>query len=182
MVRFKKFNSQHGNKPLFQTEFEDDPNTWTGAMNTAVLVHNSLTVENLASYLYWDLFWGPESGLVSINDPNSYTIKPVYYAFKQFSAFTDSDWQRVEASTDNPDLRISAYISPDNKKLTMVLLNTTPGTDITLNFSLKGFSISKGEIYRSSEKEKCINVGSFRAGEPLKLPANSITTLALSVD
>jgi glucuronoarabinoxylan endo-1,4-beta-xylanase len=180
MVNFKKFNSQHGNKPLFQTEFEDEPNTWTGAMNTAILMHNSLTVENAAGYLYWDLFWGPESGLVSINDPNSYTIKPVYYAFKHYSAFTDSDWQRVEASTDNSGLRISAYISPDNKELTAVIINTTTGTDITLNFSLKGFSISKGEVYRSSEKEKCVHTGSYNVGKPLKLPANSITTLVLS--
>jgi glucuronoarabinoxylan endo-1,4-beta-xylanase len=180
MVRFTKFNSRHGNKPLFQTEFQNDPNTWTGAMNMAILVHNSLTVENVASYLYWDLFWSSESGLVSLNDPCSYTIKPVYYAFKQYSAFIDSDWQRVEASTDNPGLRVSAYISPDNKKLTVVLLNTTPSTDITLNFSLKGPAASKGEIYRSSEKEKCVRIGSYKSGEPLKLPANSITTLALS--
>jgi O-glycosyl hydrolase len=180
MVRFTKFNSQYGNKPLFQTEFEDEPNTWTGAMNTAILMHNSLTVENVASYLYWDLFWGPESGLVSINDTNSYTIKPVYYAVKQFSAFTDSDWQRVEAATDNPGLRISAYISPDNQKLTVVLINTTPSTDITLNFSLKDFSISKGEIYLSSENENCVHIGNYNSGEPLKLPANSITTLSLN--
>jgi O-glycosyl hydrolase len=149
-------------------------------MNTAILMHNSLTVENVASYLYWDLFWNSSSGLVSINDPNSYTIKPVYYAFKQFSAFTDSDWQRVEASTDNPGLRISAYISPDNRKLTAVIINTTTSTDITLNCSFKGFFISKGEVYRSSESEKCIRVDNYKKGDPLKLPANSITTLRLN--
>jgi glucuronoarabinoxylan endo-1,4-beta-xylanase len=182
MDRFKKFNEQHGNKPLFQTEFEDEPMTWTGAMNTAVLVHNSLTVEEVASYLYWDLFWDPNSGLVSLNDPNSYTIKPAYYAFKQFSAFTDSDWQRVEASTDNAGLRISAYISPDNKKLTAVVINTTQDTDITLNFVLKGSAMLQGEVYRSSEKENCVPVGSCKVGEALKLPANSITTLVLQVD
>jgi glucuronoarabinoxylan endo-1,4-beta-xylanase len=180
MVRFTRFNSQYGNKPLFQTEFEDEPNTWTGAMNTAILMHNSLTVENVVSYLYWDLFWGPGSGLVSVDDPNTYTIKPVYYAFKQYSAFTDSDWQRVEAATDNPGLRISAYISPDNQKLTAVIINTAPSTDITFNFSLKGLSPSEGEFYRSSESEKCVRIGSYKKSEPLKLPANSITTLALS--
>jgi glucuronoarabinoxylan endo-1,4-beta-xylanase len=180
MVRFKKFNEQHGNKPLFQTEFEDEPMTWTGAMNTAVLVHNSLTVEEVASYLYWDLFWDPNSGLVSIHDPNTYTIRPAYYAFKQFSAFTGSDWQRVEASTDSPGLRISAYISPDNKKLTAVIINTTPDTDITLTFALKGLAMSQGEVYRSSEKENCVPVGNYKVGEALKLPANSITTLVLS--
>jgi glucuronoarabinoxylan endo-1,4-beta-xylanase len=178
----ERLKSKYGNKPLMQTEFQNEPNTWVGAMNTAILMHNSLTVENVAVYLYWDLFWGPTSGMVSLSptDTSFYAIKPVYYAFKQYSAFIDSDWQRVEATTDNAGLKVSAYISPDNKKLTVVLLNTAPGTDITLNLSLKGTAISKGEVYRSSEKEKCINVGSFKAGELLKLPANSITTLALS--
>jgi alpha-L-arabinofuranosidase len=120
--------------------------------------------------------------MVSLNptDLSFYAINPVYYAFKQYSAFIDSDWQRVEASTDNPGLKISAYISPDNKKLTAVIINTTAGTDISINFSLNGFSISKGEVYRSSEKEKCVHIGRYKSGEPLKLPANSITTVVLS--
>jgi glucuronoarabinoxylan endo-1,4-beta-xylanase len=182
MLRFKKFNSQRGNKPLFQTEFAHEPNTWAGAMNSAILLHNALTIENVAGYLYWNLFGGPESGLVSLNDRFSYTIKPVYYAFKQYSAFIDSGWQRVHASTDNSGLRLSAYISPDNRELTAVIINTTGGTGITLNLSLKGFSISKGGIYRSSEKEQFVRAGSYNVGNPLKLPANSITTLALSIN
>jgi hypothetical protein len=52
--------------------------------------------------------------------------------------------------------------------------------DITGDFSFKGFSISKGEVYRSSQTEKCVHVGNFKGSDPLKLPANSITTLALS--
>ncbi len=180
MLSFNKLNLQFGNKPVFQTEFEDEPSTWTGAMNTAVLVHNSLTVENVASYLYWDLFWDSSSGLISINDPCSYTINPAYYAFKQYSAFTDSNWQRVGATTDNSGLRISAYISPDNLKLTAVIINTTNDIDISLDLSTKGFTASKGQVYRSSEKEKCIHIGSYKAGNPLKLPANSVTTLALT--
>ena len=180
MLSFKKLNSQYGNKPAFQTEFEDKPDTWTGAINTAILMHNSLVIEEVAGYLYWDLFWSVGSGLISITDPNTYIIMPAYYAFKQYSAFTDSDWQRVEASTDNAGVKISAYISPDNQKLTIVLLNTTTDTDIALECSFKGFCISKGEVYRSSGTEKCVNVGSYNRSSPLKLPAHSITTLALS--
>jgi hypothetical protein len=45
---------------------------------------------------------------------------------------------------------------------------------------LNGFSISKGEIYRSSQTEKCLYVSSYKENSPLKLPANSITTLVLS--
>jgi glucuronoarabinoxylan endo-1,4-beta-xylanase len=179
MVRFKEFNSQYGNKPIFQTEFEDKPDTWTGAMNTAILMHNSLVVEGVAGYLYWDLFWGEGSGLLSITDPHRYVIMPVYYAFKHYSAFIDSDWQRVEASTDNKGVRISAYISPDNKKLNIILINTEQSTDISLDLSLKGIEISGGEVFRSSKNESCISVGSYKKGEPLKLPAYSITTVSL---
>jgi len=144
-------------------------------------MHNSLTEEGAAAYLYWDLFWGHGTiSLMSLDDPCSYTINPVYYALKQYSAFIDSGWQRVDASTDNSGLRTSAYISPDNKKLTAVIINTAGSTDITLNLSLKGFSISKGEVYRSSRTEKCLYIGSYKGSGPLKLPANSITTVVLS--
>jgi O-glycosyl hydrolase len=178
----EKLKSKYGSKSLMQTEFQNEPNKWTGAMNMAILMHNSLVVENVAAYLYWDLFWGPTSGMVSFSptDPSFYAVKPVYYAFKQYSAFIDSGSQRIEASTDNPGLRISAYTSADNKRLTAVIINTAPSTDITLNLSLKGSAVYKGEIYRSSETEKCIQVGSFDGSSSLKLPAKSITTLVFS--
>jgi glucuronoarabinoxylan endo-1,4-beta-xylanase len=179
MASFAKFASEHGNKPVFQTEYELEPQTWTGAMNTALLVHNSLTAENVAAYLYWDLFWGTGSGLVSLDSSSSFTIKPAYYAFKQYTAFIGSDWQRVEASTDSPGLRISAFVSPDDKRLTAVIINTTPDTDVTLTLSLKGRAAWKGEAYRSSQREECVRVPGYEGYGPLRLPARSITTLSL---
>jgi glucuronoarabinoxylan endo-1,4-beta-xylanase len=179
--KMENFKSKYGNKPLFQTEFAYEPNTWTGAMETAIMVHNCLTAEETAAYLYWELFWGSgEDGLVGLSDPCSYIVRPAYYAFKQYSAFTGSGWQRVEAGTNNPSIRVSAYINPDNERLTVVLINTAAKTDITANFSFKGFATSKGEVYRSSESEKCAHIGSFDESGPLELPAKSITTLAIS--
>ena len=179
MNHFNELVLQYGNKPKFQTEFEVEPVTWTGAMSTALLIHNSMTVEEVAGYLYWDLFWNPDSGLISLNDPVSYTINSSYYTFKQYSAFIDSDWQRVDASTDNTGLRISAYISPDNKKLTTVIINTSADVDISLNLSIKGVSISEGEIYRSSQKENCVLSGNYNEKGLLKIPKSSVTTLLL---
>jgi glucuronoarabinoxylan endo-1,4-beta-xylanase len=180
MASIDRFNSEHGAKPMFQTEYEFEPQTWTGAMNTALLMHNSLTTENVAGYLYWDLFWGTGSGLVSLDSPSSFTIKPAYYAFKQYSAFIDSGWQRVEASTDSPGLRISAFVSPDGNKLTAVVINTTLETDVTLTLSLKDGAAWKGEAYRSSQAEQCLRVRGYAGHGPLRLPARSITTLSLS--
>lgn len=180
MNSFNELVSQYGNKPKFQTEFEVAPVKWDGAMSTALLIHNSMTIEEVAVYLYWDLFWNPDSGLISLNDPVSYTINPAYYTFKQYSAFIDSDWQRVDALSDNSALRISAYVSPDNKKLTAVIINTSSDTDITLNLSIKGISLSKGEIYRSGKNENCVLAGNYDGKELLKIPKSSVTTLSLS--
>jgi glucuronoarabinoxylan endo-1,4-beta-xylanase len=180
IARMKRFKSKYGDKPVFQTEFAHDPTTWTGAMNTAIMMHNCLTVEDAAAYLYWELFWGPSmQGLVMLNDPCNYTIRPAYYAFKQYSAFVGGGWQRVEAATGNSGLRVSAYISPDSRKLTTVVINTAERTDVTAEFSVKGLAVSKGEVYRSSESENCVHIGGFDEGAPLELPARSITTLAI---
>ena len=179
MNRFNELVSQYGNKPKFQTEFEVAPVNWAGAMSTALLIHNSMTVEQVSAYLYWDLFWNPDSGLISLNDPVSYTINPAYYTFKQYSAFINSDWQRVDALSGNSALRISAYVSPDNRKLTAVIINTSADTDISLNLSIKGISVSKGEIYRSSQNENCVLAGNYNGKELLKIPESSVTTLLL---
>ena len=179
MISLRNFLQQYGDKPIFQTEFEEDPGTWDDAINTALLIHNALTIEQVSAYLYWDLFWAPGTALLSINDSASYTIKPTYYTFKQFSAFIHTDWQRVETTTDNTGLRISAFISPDNQQLTVVIINITPDIDISLDLGIRNFNVSKGNIYRSSPTENCVLVGSYNKKTPLKLPANSVTTLAL---
>ena len=180
MISYREMVKKYGAKPIFQTEFEDDPGAWPDALNTALLLHNSLTVEQVSAYLYWDLFWAPGSGLISLNDFDTYTIKPTYYAFKQYSAFIDANWQRVEVTNDNTGLRISAYVSPDNKKMTIVILNITQDMDINLKLAIKNFASAKGAIYRTSETENCVYVGEFNKRKPLVLPANSITTLSLS--
>jgi hypothetical protein len=117
-----------------------------------------------------------------MDDSIHYTIKPTYYALKQYAAFIDSDWQRVEASTDDTGIRLSAFISPDNKKLTIVILNVSENIDISLDLAIKNFSGCKGEIYRSSQTENCVKVGTYNGKDKLKIPKSSITTLSLSID
>ncbi|MBN2104817.1 carbohydrate binding domain-containing protein [bacterium] len=180
MISYRELAAEFGGKPIFQTEFEENPGLWADAINTALVIHNSLTVEKISAYLYWDLFWEPGTGLISMNDVYTYTIKPTYYTFKQYSGFIHSGWQRVEASAENTGLRISAYIGPNYKKMTVVILNTTEDIDISLELLIKGFSLSEGELYRSSHTENCVRVGSYNGKVPLRLPASSVTTLLLS--
>ncbi|MFC1569148.1 carbohydrate binding domain-containing protein [bacterium] len=171
---------KYGDKPIFQTEYEDEPGTWDDALNTAHLIHNSFTIEKVSGYLYWDLFWAPYSGLVGLDDIYTYTIKPTYYTYKQFSAFVHAGWQRVETATDNTGLRISAFISPDNQQLTVVIINITDNMDVSLDLAVEDFSLSDGEIYRSSQSENCAYIGKYMGQSPLKIPASSVMTLALT--
>lgn len=181
LTAMTNFAATYGSKPLFQTEYSYNNTTFTDAMNLAILMHNSLTVEGVASYIYWDLYWASPGGLVSFPSygSSSYTINPVYYAFKHYSAFTDPNWQRVDASTDSSCLRISAYISPSNNQVSVVIINTSTDTNIELDLSFTGFTVTGGDIYRSSQSENCVLVGSFNTANSLTLPANSITTLSL---
>jgi O-glycosyl hydrolase len=173
----QSFNSSWGTKPLFQTEYEKATGSWPDAYNMALLLHDALTVEQVASYFYWDLFWGSaNTALVSITS-SSYTINSDYYGFRQYSAFIDSGWQRVDATDDSDALRMSAYINPTDDKLTVVVINTSTTTDITLDLSFTGFSVSSGEVYRTSQTENCVDKGAF--ANPVTLPARSVTTLSL---
>jgi hypothetical protein len=147
-------------------------------MNLAKLMHNALTVEEVSAYLYWELFWASPSGLVSLTSPTP-TINSIYYAFKHYSYFTDPNWQRVDANTNSSNLRISAFISPNNRQLSAIILNTST-SDINLSLSFNGFNIADGNVWRSSSTKNCLLSGSFNPAAPIIIEANSITTIALN--
>jgi glucuronoarabinoxylan endo-1,4-beta-xylanase len=181
LTTMANFGSQYGYKPLFQTEYEDAVGAWPDAINLAMLMHNGLTVEGLSAYLYWDLFWGDSGGLVTLTS-TGYTINNDYYGFKHYSAFIDDGWQRIEASSDTANLRVSAYISPDGGHLTAVLINTSDTQALETTFNPAGVTVTGGQVYRTtSAPENCALVGAFDADEPLVIPARSVTTLSLTV-
>lgn len=184
IAAMQNLNSSWGNKPLFQTEYEKSsaPPAWPDAYNMALLLHNSLVEEEMSGYIYWDLFWN-SGGLVTIPSygGDTYIINSDYYGFKHYSAFIHSGWQRIDAETDSDALRISTYISPDNNQLSIVVINTDDETDIELDLDFME-QIVYGDIYRTSREENCALVGNYYGEAPLMLPAESITTLALTAE
>ncbi len=186
----ENFSTNYGYKPLFQTEYSrgEGEEPFSVALNLARHMHNSLVHEGTCSFLYWDLFWGvgdegEKGGLVTLDNPwsgnPSYTINHTYYAFKQYSAFTDPGWHRVETSTDSNGLRISAFKSPDGTELSIVIINTSE-IDVNLALSLGDYSPDSSSVYRTSETEGSAYVGTFNESQPLSLLAESITTISLT--
>ncbi|MHC4633291.1 MAG: carbohydrate binding domain-containing protein, partial [Planctomycetota bacterium] len=184
ILAMQSFASKYGDKPLFQTEYSClcDVEPFNVALNLACHMHNSLVHEGVCSYFYWSLFWGDEGGLVTLDNPwqgnPGYTINHIYYAFKQYSAFTNPGWHRVEALTDSSGLRISAFKNDDNTELTIVIINVSE-IDIDLSLSLGGFSPEGSGVYRTSETEHTAYIGTFEQSQPLALGPETITTVSL---
>jgi hypothetical protein len=127
------------------------------------------------------MFWADSGGLVGFPSygSSSYTIHSDFYGLKHFSGFIDPGWQRIDAVSNNPSLRISAYISPDNEQLTAVMINTSV-MDIQTDLSFTGFTINTGQVYRTTSTENCILVDTYTSPGVLTVPANAVVTLALT--
>jgi O-glycosyl hydrolase len=172
----------YGYKPLFQSEFAHlQVNTNTDIvrkLNLARLIYNSLTIEWLSAYFYWDLFWGDTGGLVNLPDLSTINIKPEYYALKHYSAFIHADWDRVAAHASDANLDVSAFTSPDATEVSVVIVNaTTAAAQYDPQFD--GFTVASGSVYRSTDTMNCEYTGVYLVGSSISIPAESITTLAL---
>lgn len=175
------FAETNDDKPLMQTEYaknagDGDVSTITDAINLAHLMHNALVYEKDSAYIYWELFWAYPKGFVSISGYPSYTytINPVYYAFKHYAWFTDPGWRRVAATIDSNSLYITAFVSPDGDELTVVVVNPTIGSG-SLTLTLEAFSPASSEVYRSTSGSYWSYIGTFNPS--MTLPEKSITTI-----
>jgi glucuronoarabinoxylan endo-1,4-beta-xylanase len=164
--------------PTFMTEYS--PNTPT-MFDTAWLMNNALTVENVSAYIYWELIWSPNppTGLVTITSPapgSGYTINDTYYALVHFARWTDPGWVRVDAISTVGAVRASAFVSPDGGSLTLVLLNT--GTkEHRISVDPGAFAFGALAMYRSSGDSERAALATPEADGTLLLPSRAIATV-----
>jgi glucuronoarabinoxylan endo-1,4-beta-xylanase len=180
VAALRKFAARYNNKPLFQTEYSRNPD-FNDAIFTARHIQNCLEYENLASYCYWSLFRKGTigGGLITLDvtfGSSGYKVNKTYYAFKQFSSFIAPHWQRVSTEVNSPVLRTTAFVNPENTKISVVIINIAD-TDINLELSAVDFKIKTAAVYRTSQTENCVHIGNF--ANSIVLPAASITTIVL---
>jgi glucuronoarabinoxylan endo-1,4-beta-xylanase len=169
--------------PIFQTEFQTDADNGTeGGFETAWLMHNSLAEEGVSAWLYWDLVWNQSGGLVTLNGAN-YTIRDQYYSLRHFARYTDPGYVRVGASSNKTNVRVSAYRSADQKKLTLVVLNVGT-TEEVVAFDFGGYQPTASEVYRTTYRpgssERWVARPGVETGGNVTLPSRSVATIALS--
>ena len=172
-------SGQAAGLPTFMTEYQ--PNAPT-MFDTAWLINDALTVENVSVYLWWELVWSdqtPETGLVSIAGGSAtapYTVNDLYYALKHFARWTDPGWVRVDATSSVSSVRTSAFVSPDGSSLTLVLLNTD-SEDHLVSVDPGSFSFGTLAVYRTSgDSERAAPVTPENDGS-ITLPSRAIATV-----
>lgn len=176
--------------PKFMTEYG-----YSNMVETACLIHDCLTVEQAVGFNYWSLIW-PVGGnaLVQIENPfnlsswtnappgtateaHGYWLTPSYWAMKHFSYFINPGYSRVSASDDDNNVRASAFLSPDNLRLVVVLINTNATESSAMNFNFGAFGTAKTSVYQTAGTNTFQSLGSVTNSQAL--PPLSLTTVVL---
>jgi glucuronoarabinoxylan endo-1,4-beta-xylanase len=172
-------------KPVFMTEYSP---TLPDMVRLATVIHNALTVEQVSAYLHWGLIWGGQNKgeLVNIEDPTAafttpkgYTINDNYYAMKHFARWTDPGWTRVDATTSLGAVRISAFVSPNGKSVTAVMINLDTVRHVVA-LGAGGFTYGTAAVYRSSGASERTAQMPLGAGGTIMLPPSSVATVTLT--
>jgi glucuronoarabinoxylan endo-1,4-beta-xylanase len=193
---FQAMHDQNRGRLLFQTEYYTGP-----GFDTALMMHYSLTVEEVNLYLYWPYAWPSTDGggtLLTVEDPtdptkwknpHGWAYTDGYYAMKQFSYFIHAGYHRVESSSTDDNILLSAYLSPKADKLVIVAINTSTTADASIKLKLGTFTAGKSQIYRTtfpnkpegqSKPDHFANLGPLAPDSTLTLPAHSVATVELT--
>ena len=174
--------ASYGDKPNMMTEYSGGSGNW---FTKAWLIQNCLTDADASAYLYWDLIWGDSGGMVTLENPwsqsawttaDGYKVNGDYYSIKHFSKYILKGYRRVGASSDDSNLRTSAFISPDGGKLTIVVLNVAANAE-TAKFAFTGFNATAVVGFQSADNHFDQPVSSLTPSGAITLPAKTVTTL-----
>ena len=177
-------------KPKFMTEFG-----YTNMIQAACLIHDCLTVEQVVGFNFWSLVW-PVGGVGLINQENPYNLSswtnappgtttqshgywltPSYWAMKHFSYFINPGYKRVDATDNDTNVRTSAFLSPDNLRLVVVLINTNASASSAMTLNTSTFSVGKSSVYQTADTNTFQSLGSLTNSQTL--PPLSLTTVVL---
>jgi glucuronoarabinoxylan endo-1,4-beta-xylanase len=177
-------------KPKFMTEYG-----LTNMISTAWLIHDSLAVEQVVAFNFWSLVW-PVGGNGLINQENPYNLSswtnappgtatqshgywltPSYWAMKHFSYFINPGYKRVSATDTDNNVLTSAFLSPDNLRLVVVLINTNANTSSAMTLNFGAFSFSQSSVYQTAGTNTFQSLGSLTNSQAL--PPLSLTTVVL---
>lgn len=165
-------------KPIIQSEM------WAGSLDTARLVHHAF-VDSGASAYFHQGFAGPTEDLDNpvLIGGNETTFRKhdTYFSLSHFALATDPGWVRVGVEAESEGVLASAYVSPDDDALTVVLVNA--GDEVSdVEVALAGDLdlLNGAHVFRTvfSGVERYFDLGPLPSDGVVRLPAGSIVTIA----
>lgn len=163
---------------------------------TALMIEDELAEEDVSLYLYWPYAWPSADGggtLLNVENPdepakwktkNGWDYTDGYYALKQFSYFIRAGYRRVDATSSNDEVKLSAYLSPRKDKLVVVALNISPKDANTVRLKLGAFDgATSSVVYRttfSDRTEQFAALGPLGAERSINLPSHSVVTVEIT--
>lgn len=169
--------------PAIQSEMDE-----TG-LHTAVLVYHTLVTAGGSAYLQRNF-------LSEVDDANpepldaralvgttsdSFSLLPSYHALAHFARNIDPGWRRVDAQIDHDELLATAWVSPDETALAIVIINPTMTSTLVEIPAPSGFgeTLESATVTRTvfDGVERSRALGTYSAAHGVALPAHSIVTI-----
>lgn len=166
-------------RPVLQTEMQAD------GFGTALLIYYTMVVEGGSAYLQTTLtssMTGPTANLSALIgiDATDFRVQDPYFAMRHYSFDTEPGWVRVDAVSSNAEVLSSAWLSPGEDQLTVVLLNASAvAHDVRLARDARWLST---EVTRTvfAGSERAAALGPLPAEGVLSIPARSIVTVTFA--
>jgi glucuronoarabinoxylan endo-1,4-beta-xylanase len=165
-------------KALWETEVSLLSGTDSSIANGvyyAQRIHLFLTQAQANGYHYW---WLRASGNQGLIDTSSFPTKRLF-TFGQYSRFVRPNYYRIDATSSQSPVLISAYKDTNSAAFAIVVVNTYPSTDVTETFNLTNFTaatvtpwITSGTLSLAPQTPVNVTSGSFT----YDIPAMSVVT------
>ena len=160
-TEFAKVGNLHPEIPHFQTEYSRAESDW---WSLAGLLYKSFYDEKAVAYLYWDLVWPSNTGLVEIENPwtsgswtltNGYARTMHYYVFKQYSAFIHPGWKRIDAVSPDSETMVLSFISQNQDSISTVVINRSLTDSIVVQPGIPGKFMDNPKVNMTSANHRC---------------------------
>lgn len=181
---YKEVGNFHPEVPHFQTEYSRSD--W---FSLAAMMYQSLAVEGVTAFLYWDLIWD-NGGLVNLYFPwdrsqwgnsKGYNRTKDFFVFKHFSRFIHPGWKCIGSSSENELLKTTAFISSVRDSAAFVAINRSETDTMKIRLQLPGFQITQAAAYSTTELQNFVT-SDYLADTLLVAPPKSVNTIDLRIE
>ncbi len=180
-ANYSKAGKFHPEVPHFQTEYSRGD--W---FSLAGMMYQSLAVENVAAFLYWDLIWN-NGGLINLHFPwdrsqwtnsKGFNRTKDFYVFKHYSAFIQPGWKRIGTASGTELIKTTAFISSSGDSASFIAINRSATDTFKIRLQLPGFKIHEATAYSTTESAD-FKTSDYLADTLLVVAPKSINTVEL---